>query len=410
MPNLGLAGDLGVEFRVYVLRCAPRTSGSPYTWYCGVEHRSMLARRLRSHFDQTASAAHFCQVHKPLAVEVVWPVTSRAAEAYVFYALAEKLPACALAAGRLGGWTQTHSELNALGRVTLERARRMVTSSCLTCGKAGHFARDCSEEAPNNVAVYPCGHCGATLRITDHGLHETVAKRGAKRPRCDSPPRQDSSARSSAGAVVPAAPAAPRRQAFRRVLVCDHEYTSLQWFLGRKPAPREVAAAVHSCKANALELRGGDTKTLEAAGFARAPPRHKELLVGRTYPGALARESAENDSGPELRVLENYAGQFMRCSRCVPPKWCSPCGAVCVCNLWGATYAAQHSCASLCCVIHVVQSMRCNLCGPMYAVRFLVMQSVLCNRRVQSMQDNLCSAIYAVHSVSCSLCRAICVA
>ena len=65
--------------------------------------------------------------------------------------------------------------------------------------------------------------------------------------------------------------------------MCDHEYTSLQWFLGCKPAPRQVALVVAKCKANALELRNGDTKTLESSGFARTPPELKELLVGRHY-------------------------------------------------------------------------------------------------------------------------------
>ena len=223
---------------------------------------------------------------------MIWPVANRAAEAYIFASLAGKLPSAALAAGRLGGWTQTCSEMNKLGRMAVERERRMVTNSCLTCGKAGHFARKCPAPSSDNYMVYNCGHCNATLRITDQGRHTTQNNRGTKRLLDDEPERQQQRPRVLAAPAVPAAPVArqhaaarqvavPQRQAFLRVKVCGYEYTSLQWFLGKKPAPRQVAAVLSSCKSNAVQLRYGDTKTLEAAGFAKSPPRAKELLPGR---------------------------------------------------------------------------------------------------------------------------------
>ena len=76
-------------------------------------------------------------------------------------------------------------------------------------------------------------------------------------------------------AAAPAAPVAAPQMAGRRVLICGIEYTSLQWFLGRKPAPRKVQLAIRACGAHAVELQNGDTKTLQAGGFVNAT---KDLL------------------------------------------------------------------------------------------------------------------------------------
>ena len=249
--------------------------GSPYTWYCEVAHRSVVAKRLRAQFEQTATAAHFCQANKPLSIEVIWPVPHRAAEAYVFYSIAGKLPSGAIAAGRLGGWTQTHSVINRLGKVVLERERRMVGKCCLDCGKSGHFAKACLADGSDLFMMYPCGHCGATLKINDQGRHTTTVHKGTKRLRGEeAAPSQQFS---------PLVPVRRRQQDFRRVLVCGHEYTTLTWFFGAKPAQSKIDKVLKSksCQASALEIRKGDSKTIEAAGFARVPPNQKEILPMR---------------------------------------------------------------------------------------------------------------------------------
>jgi len=283
LPNLGLEGNLDMEFRAYLLKCAPGELGRPFTWYGGIEEKNAIARRLRAAFEQKSTAALFCRVHKPLEVEVVWPVPSRAAEAYLFFAMAAKLPPNALAQGRLGGWTQTNADMNRLGRMLLERERRMVSNICLRCGVSGHYARECKSKDAGLHMEYACGHCNATLSITDQGCCDTKVHRGTKRLREEEPPavvehRVAAPMRVAPGvgarAGVAAAPAAPQMAA-RHVLICGIEFTSLQWFLGRRPAPRQVEKAIHACGAHAVELQNGDMKTLQAGGFVNAS---KDLL------------------------------------------------------------------------------------------------------------------------------------
>ena len=161
VPVLDLFGDVLLPFRVYVLRCAPRHAGGPSTLYVGVEHSSHIARRVQSHFAQRA--AHFTLAHKPMDVAVVWPVASRAAEAYVFYALMESLPLCSVESGRLGGWTQTQSDPSRLQTFMLQRDWRMLTRRCLDCGSPQHWAGD-SQCVPKALA-YTCNSCGSTVRV-----------------------------------------------------------------------------------------------------------------------------------------------------------------------------------------------------------------------------------------------------
>ena len=99
--GVGLVNDPLLPFRVYVLQCKPLSVGGEPTYYVGIEHRSQIWRRLQSHKGQTETAAHFTKSHKPVQIELVWPAATRAAEAFVFYALLAKLPSNAVE--RLGG-------------------------------------------------------------------------------------------------------------------------------------------------------------------------------------------------------------------------------------------------------------------------------------------------------------------
>jgi predicted GIY-YIG superfamily endonuclease len=298
VPMLDLSGDVHLPFRVYVLRCAPRHTGGPPTLYVGVEHRSHIARRVQSHFAQRA--AHFTLAHKPMGVAVVWPVASRAAEAYVFYALMESLPLCSVESGRLGGWTQTQSDPSRLQAFMLQREWRMLTRRCLDCGSSQHWSGD-SQCVPKALA-YPCSSCGSTVRVRSNG--EMLAVQPPRQGAAATPPAAATAAADAAAASVlatasrghkrargaeAAAPPEQQRRAYSRVQVCGREYTSLAWFLGRgNPFPRDCHRAAATCGRNALELLNGDAKTLLARGFARGrPAQGKELLPGRrNLPGA----------------------------------------------------------------------------------------------------------------------------
>ena len=61
LPNLGLDGNLDMEFRVYMLKCAPAELCRPFTWYVGIEEKSSIGRRLRAAFEQKSTAALFCR-------------------------------------------------------------------------------------------------------------------------------------------------------------------------------------------------------------------------------------------------------------------------------------------------------------------------------------------------------------
>ena len=99
--------------------------------------------------------------------------------------MAGKLPAAAIAARRLGGWTQPHIKLTQLSSILFERDRRMVTGVCLKCCGSGHFARDCVAPSQDAMMMYNCGNCNAMIRLSDHGVHTTHVDHGARRLRDD---------------------------------------------------------------------------------------------------------------------------------------------------------------------------------------------------------------------------------
>ena len=85
VPHLGLSCCLDAPFRVYVLECVHHLGGLVPALYVGIERADGVGGRIRSHFQ--GQGAHFTQVNKPSRVQLIWPATSRAVEAYVFYAL-----------------------------------------------------------------------------------------------------------------------------------------------------------------------------------------------------------------------------------------------------------------------------------------------------------------------------------
>ena len=85
VPHLGLSCCLDAPFRVYVLECVHHLGGSAPALYVGIERADDVGSRIHTHFQ--GQGAHFTKVNKPSCVQLIWQATSRAVEAYVFYAL-----------------------------------------------------------------------------------------------------------------------------------------------------------------------------------------------------------------------------------------------------------------------------------------------------------------------------------
>ena len=270
VPDLGLRGAPEDEIAVYVLQ-----SGDKY--YVGAVERCYLKVRLAKHAE--GRGAYWNKVNVPDGVVYVMPVPHRAAEAYVFYALLAKLPAKSLQ--RLGGWTQTSVNPSPPARLLAQEARRNVHGLCFACGSGDHFQFECSK--PPEAAPYPCKQCGAVLKVTcrGHTPGESTAATPQEKRKADE-------------AIAPQAAHALEHEARRnrvcrssvclRVRVCGTAYTTLGWFLGDScPNRHQRQKAMDKCMAKAVEMHGGDSKTLQAQMFTAAYPKWgKELLPGRT--------------------------------------------------------------------------------------------------------------------------------
>lgn len=309
VPYLGLQDDLSCDGRVYVLRCQPQIVGGPFTYYVGyVPKKNQIGPRIAKQARQ--EGADFPKAYKPLAVELVWPAATPAVEALVFYAIMDKLSEKAVSSGRLAGWTQTLRNMSPLVRFVVRREKRMVSGQCLDCG-SNCSAGKCTKAA--ETMPYGCDHCGACVHIANQGKSHTVPPTVCQCPQCKKRPRDADStevppakasriasssaqpslsvASSSASpsvsapaALSPSAPARPRGNRCCKLLVDGVRYTSLAWFLGKSATfPQERKAVLddsRSCKF-ALEISGGDTKTLVTQGFAKAPPLHaREIMSG----------------------------------------------------------------------------------------------------------------------------------
>jgi predicted GIY-YIG superfamily endonuclease len=211
IPDLGLSDDLSLWGRVYLLKCKPQIDGGFFTYYTGFVPKEKVGARIAKQARRLG--AKYTRMYGPLTVELVWPAAQRSSEAYVFYTLVDNLPPNAVEGGRVGGWTQTLPNVSPLGRFVLRREKRMVSGQCLDCG-AKCFAGECPK--PAETMPYHCDHCGATIRIANHGKSDTETPKDCQCPPCKRP-RDSGGGGGSSGpppkvarraAAVPAAAAA----------------------------------------------------------------------------------------------------------------------------------------------------------------------------------------------------------
>ena len=270
VPDLGLTGQPDGEYRVYVL-----ASGDKY--YVGVEERRFLKQRLVKQAEQRG--AHWNKVYQADGVAYVMPAKNRAAEAYVYYALLAHVPAKSIE--KIGGWTQTSTSLSPLAKLLCQEARRNVSGACFICGSKEHFAYECKSSPL--VALYPCRQCHNVIKVTARG--QTPAGTTTVASSADTVQASNASE-----ATASAEPPAKRRRVSRassclRVRVCGVSYTTLAWYLGNAcPNRHQRKNVADACMEKAVEMEGGDAKTLQAQAFAKAPPGFgKEMLPGRVY-------------------------------------------------------------------------------------------------------------------------------
>ena len=300
MPELGLQLDLSYQYRVYVLQCTVPAGSRGPCYYVGIEYKSKVGAHLVQHFS--GRGAFFTKANAPVAIQLVWPACNTAVEGYVFLALLGQMPAGSIQ--RLGGWTQTSVAPSPLSCMIYEQDRRLMAGHCFKCG-GGHYATACQK--PVQGLRYKCPHCSGELVISARGQSvsspATSSSAAAAAATAPQPPstavtsasqplaRGASRKRPAPGSSPPARASALQKKTGdaaapsggKLVDVCGKKYTSLSWFLGRQnPSPSYCTKARQECYRGALELQGGDLRTLVAGGYARAPPaKPKPLLPDR---------------------------------------------------------------------------------------------------------------------------------
>ena len=287
VPDTQLTQDLTLPFRVYVLE-------SDDFRYVGFEHKSQLGPRVRDHF--AGKGAHFTQHHRPKKVLGVWTVAHAAAEGYVFSLILSTLgPGCV---HRIGGFTQTSVTPSPLCKQHYEEQRRLLRNLCFKCG-GSHWARKCDK--PVQGVEYKCPTCKGKLVISSRGQsvmtsdgdvqdgsitklpsNATTSVSGAPQfgNTSNITPLLQPLKRPLASCTVAASPVplkSPKTSSHsgKVVLVGGQRYSAVSWFHGRANPPPKVCRRIQdSC--TAVELKGGDLRTLVRSGYASERP--KELL------------------------------------------------------------------------------------------------------------------------------------
>ena len=208
----------------------------------------------------------------------------------------DRLGLAAVLAGRLGGWTQTSLtvEPSAAGQAT--RELRMLRGLCLICGLQGCSAANHKPEIERNAKRKASPQQDVVLPSTKR-LHSQPSK--------------------SAQLCV-SLPVAPRL--YPRVKALGQDYTTLTWYLKKRPNDSQIARAIENCSSRALELSGGDSKTLMLREFVSkteaAPP---ELLPSRRNLSATWAATACMSAKSGELLLARRASDITSCRQILWP-------------------------------------------------------------------------------------------
>lgn len=288
MPNLGIE-RIDFPYRVYVLRCkpkCPRTAG-PFH-YAGFEHRDKIKKRLVDQFAQGENAAFYCQENKPIEIEMIWPAPSRATEAFVFHSLLAELHAGWQRKGEqglcpLGGWTQNDTVLSPLSSLVYEQSRRgMRNPCCFNCG-GPHYKKDCTKAIRGMTLTCPHPQCKQEIVLSSRGqtVPSVVVPQRAVGSTTEVQKKSNAQAAPSGGGtdrkrLAPSGnagrPPAKMQKTGKEVSICGKRYTSLSWFLNTpNPPPKKCEMVRNVCVQNAVLMRGGHVRALDAAKFSVSP-------------------------------------------------------------------------------------------------------------------------------------------
>ena len=113
-------------------------------------------------------------------------------------------------------------------------------------------------------------------------------------------------------------PVAPRL--YPRVKALGQDYTTLTWYLKKRPNDSQIARAIENCSSRALELSGGDSKTLMLRDFVSkteaAPP---ELLPSRRNLSATWAATACMSAKSGELLLARRASDITSCRQILWP-------------------------------------------------------------------------------------------
>jgi predicted GIY-YIG superfamily endonuclease len=334
MPPLDLSDKLeGKQWRIYIIECYPQPGKLGPCWYVGICHRSEIKQRLAKHWSGTA--AHYTRMNKPKEIQMIWPASNKATEAYAYYALLDTLPPNS--ARRVGGWTQTSHNPSRLGCAVTEQGRRCMREHCFNCGECRFNGSHKTKE--NGKVMYKCPkplrgvdyhcECGKAILVTTRGHAEPIAVAPPSPPANGggggggggSDGGGGGTARKRAAPILPAEPMAKRAKkatasthAGLRVSICGELYTSVSWYVNNRNPPKGLCAELRSkCVDDAIELEGGHVRALTGTVYAVAPPSQPKPLCRMACGKVRERLGAEDFVPTEVFSLKvKRAGGTLR--------------------------------------------------------------------------------------------------